>query len=161
MDAHGYVQRLVEISQNKYARLERVLQTYLEQKELLETEDGTLQLDACLNRRQQLMEEIDKLDEQFVVYGERLKNTLGISSYEELSRFDLPGRATLKDSTERIISLLQTLSDYHHKLTDTLSGSMQALTGQMKQLQKSKQVHRAYQPANGNDNPSVYFDKRK
>ncbi len=161
MEAGNDVARLVEVSTRKYKLLEQMLQTYLEQNEALSSEEGALEQEMFLEKRQQLMDAVDKLDEQFHVYAERLKTTLGITSLEELAGFQIPGREELKTLVGRITTLLEELSDRHHKTSLRMQDMQQATSLQIKQLQKSRQVNQAYQPGNPAAPTSVYFDKKK
>lgn len=167
MNAQTYVGRLVEVSTKKYALLEQMLQSYLLQEEDLKadsaeskTEDVNMQ-EVLVDKRQILMESIDKLDEEFHVYSERLKNTLGIQSLDELSRFNVEGRKELKDITLRITRMLEELMDRHNKTKQHLSEKVQRAGEKNILIGKTKQASQAYQPGPSMQSPSVYFDKKK
>ena len=167
MNAQTYVGRLVEVSTKKYALLEQMLQSYLLQEEDLKadsaeskTENVNMQ-EVLLDKRQTLMESIDKLDEEFHVYTERLKNTLGIQSLDELSRFNVEGRQELKDITLRITRMLEELMDRHNITKQHLSEKVQRAGEKNILIGKTKQASQAYQPGPSMQSPSVYFDKKK
>ena len=160
METQNYLVRLIEVSNKKYKLLEDMLQLYLQQHESLTANEMELQ-EEIIAKRQVLMDEVDHLDEQFHVYTERLKTTLGIRSLEELSSFNLPGRVELKEVVNRITIMLGELSDKHRK-TEILMQDMMNVTGnQIKQVTQSKIMNRAYQPGSTMPSPSVYFDKKK
>lgn len=167
MNAQTYVGRLVEVSTKKYALLEQMLQSYLLQEEDLKsvsTESGDAAVNTqelLVDKRQALIESIDKLDEEFHVYSERLKNTLGIQSLDELSRFNVDGRQALKDITLRITHMLEELMDRHNKTSQHLSEKVQRAGEKNILIGKTKQASQAYQPGPSMQSPSVYFDKKK
>lgn len=160
MEAQTYIGRLIEVSNRKYKALEAMLQTYLEQEEALDAGETDTQ-EALIAKRQAQMDAIDKLDEEFHVYTERLKTTLGIQALDELSRFNFAGRTELKDIVLRITGLLQELAERHGRTETHLQTLMGETGAQIKQMGKSKVVSRAYQPGYAMPPPSVYFDKKK
>ncbi len=160
METQNYLVRLIEVSNKKYKLLVDMLQLYLQQEESL-TESELDTQEAIIAKRQILMDEVDKLDEQFHVYTERLKTTLGIRSLEELSQFNLPGRAELKEIVGRITVMLDDLSDRHQKTEIRMKDIMNVTGNQIKQVTQSKIMNRAYQPGSSMPSPSVYFDKKK
>ena len=160
METQSYLVRLIEVSNKKYNLLEDILQTYLLQTESL-SENNYTSLDELIQRRQAIIEEVDKLDDQFHVYTERLKTTLGIQSLDELTRFSIPGRAELKEVVGRISRMLEELSDRHGKTETRMQEILLTTRNQIRQVTVSKQMNRAYQPTNTMPPPSVFFDKKK
>ncbi len=160
MDTESYIQRLIEISNNKYTLLEKVLQTYLLQDEELAL-GGSSNQEALITKRDELMAEIDKHDERFHIYTERLKSTLGITSLEELSIFKVDSRSELKAAVSRISNLLGVLADKHNEVKRKISNELQVTSEQVTQINKSKLVSRAYQSGNMSPATSVYYDKKK
>ncbi len=160
MDTSSYLHRLVEVSQKKYQLLEAMLQTYLLQDEALSA-GNTENQDELIENRQALMDAIDKLDEQFHVYNERLKSTLGIQSLDALSDMKISGKDELKSIVGRITRMLEVLSDKHRKTEMALALNLRVAADQVQHLNKSKMVSKAYQPGSTMPSPSVYFDKKK
>jgi len=155
-----YVTRLIQVSTAKYGLLEKMFHTYERQLFALSNGDETLHT-AVVDERAHLIAEIDKLDEQFHVYTERLKSTLGIHSLEELSTFDLPGRTELKSIVVLITALLGELNGKHAAVTGLIEQAADAAGVQALQVTRSKAVSRAYQPGYTMPPPSVFFDKKK
>ena len=160
METQNYLVRLIEVSNKKYKLLENMLQLYLQQEEEL-TANETDSQEMHIAKRQEIMDEVDKLDEQFHVYTERLKTTLGIQSLEDLSSFNIPGKAELKEIVSRITALLMTITDRHQKTESHMKSMLQSTGTQIKQVNKTKIMNRAYQPGSTMPTPSVYFDKKK
>ena len=160
METQNYLVRLIEVSNKKYKLLEDMLQTYLLQTESL-GDNNHESLEEQVQNRQTIMDEVDKLDEQFHVYTERLKTTLGIQSLDELSRFSIPGRSELKDIVGRISHMLESLSGLHSKTEKRMQEILLSTRSQIRQVTVSKQMNRAYQPVSTMPPPSVFFDKKK
>jgi len=160
METQNYLIRLIEVSNRKYKLLENMFQTYLLQAESL-CDSNYVSPEEQVQNRQSMMEEVDKLDEQFHVYTERLKTTFGILSLDELARFSIPGRVELKEVVGRISNMLEELSDRHRKTESQMQEVLLSTGSQIRQVTVSKQMNRAYQPVSTMPPPSVFFDKKK
>ena len=167
MNAQTYVGRLTEVSKKKFALLEQMLQSYLLQEEDLkagndtETEGAPNRQEALVDKRQELIKAVDKLDEEFHVYTERLKQTLGIQSLDELSQFSVEGRQELKEVVARISSLLEELVDRHHITAQHLGEKVRSAGEKNILIGRTKQASQAYQPGNSRQSSSVFFDRKK
>lgn len=167
MNAQTYLGRLIEVSKKKYALLEQMLQSYLQQEEDLkrvhdaENDTSAGRQEELVDKRQELITAVDKLDEEFHVYTERLKHTLGIQSLDELSRFPVEGRVELKELVGRISGLLEELVDRHHKTEQHLGEKVRSAGEKNILIGRTKHASMAYQPGNSQQSSSVYFDKKK
>ena len=166
-NAQTYIGRLIEVSKKKFALLEQMLQSYLLQEEDLNADHSQDDAQAAnrqqelVDRRQALMDAVDKLDEEFHVYTERLKHTLGIETLDELSRFSVEGRQELKEVVGRISGLLEELSDRHHKTSQHLEEKVRSAGEKNILIGRTKHASQAYQPGKTQQSSSVYFDRKK
>lgn len=163
MNAADYVDRMTSINRKKIERLKLLREAYEREHERLLGSDVD-SLAPVMAEKQRLMDEMDKLDEQFRVYSERLKQQLGIDSLERLAGSGIPGLPELKGTTGEIISILQEIDGMHREDTRLVRGEMDRTTrliGQVKQGRaQARQFGRAYfhRPI---QTSSVYFDKKK
>lgn len=166
MEAKDYVARLLAISEKKESLLELMKSAFVQERVLLMTggKDAIDALDGVLNEKQRLMEEIDKLDEQFHVYSARLKQVVGIDSLEQLSNIQIQGRLELKGVVTRINELLKQLDQMQQDDLGLLGSELGSTQKQMKQLNQNKTQARAFGKAYYPSTPappSIYFDKKK
>jgi len=159
MKAEEYIQRLTDISSKKVTLLDEILLFTKSQNEVIKGQRFD-EMDQLLKERQKRMDAVDKLDEQFVVYSERLKEILSLSSLEELPKHDLPGTAELKRVVDSISQILRKTKEIDDENTALVKDEMKVTQGQIKNANNHKLVTGAYYP-NPNSGQSVFFDQKK
>ena len=159
MKAEDYIQRLIDISSKKMALMDEILLFTKSQNEVIKGQRFD-EMDQLLKERQKRMDAVDKLDEQFVVYSERLKEILSLSSLEELPKHDLPGTAELKRVVDSISQILRKTKEIDDENTALVKDEMKVTQGQIKNANNHKLVTGAYYP-NQNSGQSYFFDKKK
>ena len=159
MKAEEYIQRLTDISSKKVTLLDEILLFTKSQNEVIKGQRFD-EMDQLLKERQKRMDAVDKLDEQFVVYSERLKEILSLSSLEELPKHDLPGTAELKRVVDSISQILRKTKEIDDENTALVKDEMKVTQGQIKNANNHKRVTGAYYP-NQNSGQSYFFDKKK
>ena len=101
MEAKDYIARLNEINSEKLALLDELFLFSKSQRDAILS--GRLdELETLITEKQHRMDAIDRLDEKFVVYAERLKKMLSISSFQSLADYGFPGTRELKELGEKI-----------------------------------------------------------
>jgi hypothetical protein len=159
MKAEEYIQRLTDISSKKVTLLDEILLFTKSQNEVIKGQRFD-EMDQLLKERQKRMDAVDKLDEQFVVYSERLKEILSLSSLEELPKHDLPGTAELKRVVDSISQILRKTKEIDDENTALVKDEMKVTQGQIKNANEHKRLTGAYYP-NPNSGQSVFFDQKK
>lgn len=159
-----YMERLVEILQKKKDILLDILDLTRKQTEAI-TEDGLDALNKLIDGKQKKIDEIDKLDEEFGVYFQRLKSTMGISRLDQLDASKLNAAVaekakSLKSLTAEILDVIKSISE----LEEINSGKSQELLGefskQIRSINQGKKANNAYKPAPYSA-PSYFVDKKK
>ena len=159
MEAKDYLSRLNEILVKKQAMLHEISGFTRLQKEALQSENYN-ELEVLIAKKQARIEAVDKLDEQFSVYSERLKSTLGIASFDELPQHSIPGTKELKDNVAGVFDLLNEIKSLENENTGKMNADMSKLKDKIKQSNSVKKINRAYNsPQTGIMNH--YFDKKK
>lgn len=159
MDTKEYVQRLNEILVKKHDMLSEILSYTCLQKEAILQENYN-ELEILISRKQQRIEAVDKLDDQFSVYSSRLKSMLDIETLEDLPGFGIPGTADLKAYVAKILEILNEINKIEKENNSKVQTELTDLKGKIKQNNSFKQVNNAYSAPKGNL-PSYYFDKKK
>lgn len=159
MDAKDYIARLNEINSEKLSLLDEILLFTKRQRDMILS--GMLDdLGTMIAEKQYRMDAIDRLDEKFVVYAERLKQTLSISSLQSLADFGLPGTRELKELVEKIHQKLSDIKALDDENTALIKKELHATKEQINHSNAFKRVTNAYYPE-AKDIPSHYFDRKK
>jgi len=159
MEPQVYLSRLNEILIKKQALLREILDLTRQQKEALAS-DSLDELEILIAKKQTKMDAVDKLDEQFVVYLEGLKRSLGIKTLDELPAWRIPGATELKENTAAILDVLREIKALDDENTASVKSKMAVLKDKIKQSNDFRKVSAAYlQP--GHNLASPYFDQKK
>jgi len=159
MKAEDYIQKLTDISSQKLALLDEILLFTKSQNEVIK-EKRFDEMNLLLEERQKRMDAVDKLDEQFVVCSERLRELLSLNSFEDLPRHNLPGTAELKRVVENISQCLIKIKEIDEENTSLVKAELKTVQGQMKAANEYKRISGAYYPDH-NSGRSVFFDMKK
>lgn len=159
MEPQVYLSRLNEILVQKQARLKEMLDLTRLQKEAI-ADDDMDELELLIAKKQARMDAVDKLDEQFLVYLQGLKRTLGIKSLDELPAWHIPGAAELKENTAAVLDILREIKVVDDENTAAVKSRMAELKGKISQSNSFRKVSAAYlRPGQNLANP--YFDQKK
>lgn len=159
MEPKEYIQRQTEILKKKLSMLNDIIGYTNEQKEAIDKGDDNA-LGILIARKQERIEKIDQLDEQFLVYSQRLKSMLELSSMEELSKFNIDGTKELKESVVAVYKVLDQIRIMEIENQASLKTELSNTQAKMKQANSFKKVNTAYQTPAVNPS-SFYFDKKK
>lgn len=157
--AEKYFSRMIEILGKKKLLLMDMLtlteaQTTAIQAELLD------ELQKLIEEKQQRIEAIDKLDEEFGIYFERLKTTAKVKKLEELEVSAYPIAKQLKEGTLEIIVLVGKIQELE-KVNSTKSKKLLEQIGlNINKINQGKKINNAYNPSPG-DTSSYFVDKKK
>lgn len=159
MEAKDYIARLNEINSEKLALLDELFLFSKSQRDAILS--GRLdELETLITEKQHRMDAIDRLDEKFVVYAERLKKMLSISSFQSLADYGFPGTRELKELVEKIHQKLTEIKALDDENTALVKKELQATKEQINHSNTFKRVNNAYYPE-AKDIPSHYFDTKK
>jgi len=159
MSVEEYINKLVEASDKKYSLLKDILFITREQSQSI-NEDGIEALQKLVGEKQKKIDEIDKIDEVFNEYFQRLKQTLGIKSLDEAKGSEINGIGRLKDSIGAIMAVVKEISEIEKSNNKKAKEVLDSLANKIKQANLGKQLNNAYMPV-PNMMPSYYIDKKK
>ncbi len=159
MNPEEYIGRLTEISNKKLVLLKDLLL-------LTQAQSGTInenqipELQELVDKKKARIEQIDKLDEDFGVYFQRLKQTLQVKSLDELDGKKIPGVKELQDVIGSIMKLLKGITIIDSGNSEKANDLFNSLSGEMKKISQTKKLGSAYtMPASAP--PSYFIDKKK
>lgn len=159
-----YFGRLSELLQKKKGLLGEILELTGKQTEAI-TEDGLDSLNKLIDEKQQKIDAIDKLDEEFQVYFQRLKSTAGISGLEQLDASKLEGVAAegarqLKGLTAEIMDIIRAIGEIEKENSEKSQKLLSHFSGEIRKINLGKHANNAYKPA-PYSTPSYFLDKKK
>lgn len=160
MTPEQYIYRLTEISQKKYKLLQDMFILTGEHAKTI-NQEGIERLDKIIEAKQNLIEQIDKLDEEFNVYFSRLKQSLGIKSFDELKGPGFKGMEELQASVKQVMALIGEISQLDEQNNKNARILLNNLGDEIKKINQGKKVNMAYNPSPIVQPPSYFIDKKK
>jgi hypothetical protein len=150
---------MTEILKKKELLLNDMLYLTESQTSAIQSEDLDL-LRKLVDKKQQKIEDINKLDNEFEIYFERLKAVSNVAKLEDMNISEFPGAKGLKEATARILAAAGRISETE-KLNNQKSAELKKKLGeQISRIKQSKKVNNAYNPVSHNT-PSYFLDKKK
>ncbi len=159
MTSEEYISRLRENLTKKHRLLEEILELTRRQADSI-IEDSIDNLGKLIDDKQIRIDAINKLDEDFNVYFQRLKRELKVNSLDELGKAGIKGAPELKAATAGILKLVGEISSMEKSNSDNARKLLKNLGDEVRKINQGKKVSSVYTPPPANI-PSYYFDKKK
>ncbi|NLB79985.1 MAG: flagellar protein FlgN [Clostridiaceae bacterium] len=157
--AERYFDRMVEILDKKRQLLEDMLALTQAQTQVI-TAETLDKLKELIDEKQEKIEAIDMLDEEFSVYFERLKTTANVKKLGDIDAKLFPGAKRLKERTGEILKLVDSISEIEKSNNHKSKKLHEELGSEIKKINQGKRINNAYNPSPSN--PTAYFlDKKK
>lgn len=154
-----YMQGLIRILNEKTNLLEKILNLTNSQSLAIDDED-TGRLESLVAEKQDKIDEINKLDEEFDAYFTRLKSFLNIKRMDELKTNEIPGTAKLKHEVEEVVAIARKISEVETRNNEKAKALLNKLGEEIKSINQMKKANQAY--ASGPSKPQAHFiDKKK
>ena len=154
-----YVERLLELSNKKYLLLKEMLLLTQNQSETI-NEDGVDALVRLIDEKQQYINGIDKLDEEFNFYFKRLKQVLKVESLDELRMSGIKGTKELQQVVGKILEIINDISTLDTRNNSEAKKLLGNFENEIKKINQGKKVNTAY-TYGFKHSPSYYIDKKK
>ncbi len=154
-----YMDRLNGLLQKKRGLLQEILDLTRLQTAAVDGEDLE-KLQKLIEDKQTKIDAVDKLDEEFNVYFQRLKSTLKVKSLSELDASGMPGASQLKETTAGILKLITAIGDIEKVNGEKSKRLLDSFGSEIKKLNQGKRVNSVYAPPPLKP-PSYFIDKKK
>ena len=157
-----YIERLNELLEKKKALLADILGITRAQTEAV-TEDGMAGLSDLIKNKQLKIDEINKLDEEFGIYYQRLKSTLEISRMDQIDAEKLDGAAQarrLKELTAEILDVIRDIAVIERENSRKSKKLLEKFGNEIKKINQGKRANNAYKPG-AFGVPSYFVEKKK
>ncbi len=150
---------LMSLIDDKGQLFDEIMKITLQQKKDIE-ENEAKDIEQLVNRKQAVIDSIDKIDKSFSDKLNLLKKQLNVDSLEQVDYIKYPELKELKYKVEEIMSLAQKITQIEGANKTKLISIMNNLRKEMKQLSVGKKSIKAYEsPIINND--GIYIDKKK
>jgi hypothetical protein len=159
MQDQQILNQMIDLSQKKLEMLTELKQHSESQNEAIKQGDFD-RIEKMLNKKEELIQSIQKLDSDFLLFSDNLKKLLGIKGLDELSSTTLEGRAQLKDHIEKITSVVESIIRIEQSGYENASAIRNELAERIKGVNAGRKMTSAYH-AKPISNPSYFFDKKK
>lgn len=142
---------------NRY--LQDLYELTVEQTSAISSEDIE-GLNRLVGSKQEKIDAIDKLDEEFKLNFKRLKSMLGVSSLDGIDAGRIEGARELKDRVADILSIVKKISDLEGLNSAAAKKLLNSLGNEVKKLNQGLKISNVYAPVKI-ERSSYFIDKKK
>ncbi|HHY64354.1 MAG TPA: flagellar protein FlgN [Clostridiaceae bacterium] len=158
MEPKDYVLKMKDISIKKLTLLDEIFLFARSQNEVIKDKRFE-EMDLLIREKQQRIEAVDKLDEQFAECSSKLREMLSVKSLEELPRFNLPGTKELREVIESIFQKLKDIREIDDENISLVKAEMKDIKKKLNGVSNNKRIQGAYNPPM--NMTSHFFDQKK
>uniref|UniRef100_A0A7C5V3T4 Flagellar protein FlgN n=1 Tax=Caldicellulosiruptor owensensis TaxID=55205 RepID=A0A7C5V3T4_9FIRM len=151
--------KLVSLLEEKERLVDRFLAlTSLQQEYILN--DNFDELSKIVDEKADLIERINKIDDQFMDEFENIKVKKGIKSFDEITDIDKETSILLKNLTSAILQKLQVIKDIDEKNNILIRAKFDEIKRALKSMRYKKEALKDYSQYKQNQFPTG-FDKKE
>jgi len=154
------IEKAIEASNKKYKCLQDLILLTMAQTEAI-NEDGIDGLSKLTGEKQIKINEINKIDEDFGIYFDLLKQKLGVNNLDEINTSELKGANELKQITGKIMELLTEINKLEKQNYEKAKNLLDELGAKIRQISEGKRLNNAYNASAGLTPPAYFVDKKK
>lgn len=143
MDANISLNKLIEISQEKYSLLTKYEKYTNSEKIHIRSSNIELLLDD-INNKNELQKKIDELDLKFYAILKDLKNELKIDSFDKINPKLYPDVLLLQKIIKDIMNILKNIKKEHDGNKFNIKKDFEDLKNNMKDFNRNKRITGAY-----------------
>ena len=154
------IQKVIEASNKKYISLKELVLLTRAQTEAISEEsmDG---LEKLIGKKQVIIDEINKVDQDFGEYVDLLKQKLGVSRLDEIKSPNLTGLKELKQITGQIMELLNEINALEKHNNEKAKNLLDDLGAKIRQIREGEKLNNVYNAGAGIIPPAYFVDKKK
>ncbi|MEW9124685.1 MAG: flagellar export chaperone FlgN [Thermotaleaceae bacterium] len=141
MDSRERIEILLELTNQKIARLEELLKLTVLQGNRIKAGDLE-EVSSLIQRKQDLMNLINSLDSRFLEQYTLLKKSLHIQSFEEINPKEYPMAASLQQNVGQIMTLLKKIEEIDRQNHVQLRQDFEQVKEEMKKNKAEQQSNK-------------------
>ena len=155
-----YVDRLYESLQKKLVILDAVYNDTKEQASAIDRDDYE-SLNLIIDKKQEKIDAILKLEDEFEIYFKRLKANLNVKSLDEIKALGIRGGGKLKEKVEEIVYTIAKIKEGEKENLDKSNAALEEIKNIINRLKLSKKANNAYVLKSDFETESYFFDSKK
>lgn len=159
MTPEEYIARLLDASTKKHKLLGEMLLLTQQQSQSI-AEESIEKLEQLVSGKQEIIEAVNRLDEEFEVYFNRIKQVHKIQKVDELKGSGLNGVKELQDTIKSIVELIGQISVIEKRNSINAKSLLNRYGSEIKRINQEKKVNTAYTPGPVQQ-ASYFIDKKK
>ncbi|MGB7605779.1 MAG: flagellar export chaperone FlgN [Lutisporaceae bacterium] len=153
------IKELNNITEQKLKFFREILDITVLQKEDIKNNKAE-NIETLVQKKQQVIDTIDKLDKSFLTGYRQLKDELKIGKPDKIDTDKYPELKTLKHCVEEIIDLAGAIMELENSNREKLNKIFDEVKNELKQINTGKRSLKAYEiPFTQKD--GIYIDKKK
>lgn len=154
-----HIDDLNQIIEQKLALFEEIYNiTVAQQKEIVENEANNI--DVLVQQKQQVIDKIDKLDQDFINGYKMLKEELGIDSLELIDTNKHPEMKNIKDHIKSIMGMAHKIMELENSNKEKLDSIFQNVKAELRHIKAGKRSVKAYETV-PISNDGIFIDKKE
>lgn len=154
-----FVERLLQISNEKYGVVKDIHLITCKQTGTI-IEDGVESLQQLIMLKQEKLDKINLLDEEFNVCFQRLKQELKVNNLNELKDANIAGIKDLKNIIAKIMESIKEISSIEKQNNIKAKNLLNEIGNEIRKISDGKKFNAAYNPTPIRTR-SFFIDKKK
>ena len=159
MQEQQALNQMVALSEKKLKMLTELKKLSEKQRKAFQ-DNNIADVDPILNKKNEIINYIRKLDDAFLKASGTLKEILGIEKLDDLSKFELAGQNELERLIADITGVVESIIKIEQDSYKSVSDMKNEISEKIKSVNAGKKAAKAYniKPV---ENPSYFFDRKK
>lgn len=155
-----YVMRLNESLEKKLVFLNEILSYTNEQSDAIAADDYD-KINNIIDKKQESIDQANKLDDEFEIYFKRLKTNLNVKSLDDIKIIGISGAEKLKEMVEAVCTILSKIKEEEKENMEKTKVAFEKLKNIMNQMKVGKKANSAYLEKKSLEVESYFIDSKK
>lgn len=153
------INQLNQIVEHKLEFFTEIYSITMEQKKDIEDNDAD-NIAALVQQKQDIIDRVNKLDEDFLSGYKKLKEELHLDSLDFNDTKKYPEMESIKTHIEKIMGMAHKIMELENSNREKLNAIFQEVKNELRQINTGKRSLKAYEPQPVY-NDGIYIDKKK
>lgn len=154
---NSLIEELIDISRKKLELLNSMLEVTQEQKKSID-EENMEKVELFINTKDRLMEDVDKLDVEFLTKFSQIKKKNNVDDIDELDVERYPKLKDLKEVVKDISSTLMAISMLDKENNAVMRKKLESVKSNLRKVKKGQKAYKGYNKTIDNN---IFIDEKK
>lgn len=151
------IDQLISLTKKKKQLLDNIINITRTQTGQIEKENME-DLDMSLNKKDNIIKQIDKLDREFLEVFSQIKKTHSVEDINQLDIEEYPNLKELKEVVQEVASTLLAISMIDKENSHSIKEKLEKTKLELKNIKKGRKAYRGY---NTKTTESMLIDEKK